>query len=341
MVGNVREWCLDWYSETAYQVDAGRFPAGPETGEKRVVRGGSYSDRDRFFRSSHRGYWPPETVVGNQGFRVVVDALKVKAPKLSVHYTPTEYDNTRDASLGNATIIDPATIGASFSYKFNGKSYNGSVEQGAESELVFYDSNDSLLSLMINNSTSTVVSSRFGVTDGRLHLGAGKENITLQMTFFLEEPPKKGPTRFLPSSRDALGDDSDVVRGLVTATYLRPGPTYKTHWFGKPASSVPKEKQEMVFFNARYPVVGFGIPFNIETSPENDCVLYADFSPSGQLAQIRKHIANKDLKFVIGDRTLQIDESARRTLYLVERAVAVLRYRQGARVSASRPTLGD
>jgi formylglycine-generating enzyme required for sulfatase activity len=71
MVGNVREWCLDWYSETAYQVDAGRFPAGPETGEKRVVRGGSYSDRDRFFRSSHRGYWPPETVVGNQGFRVV------------------------------------------------------------------------------------------------------------------------------------------------------------------------------------------------------------------------------------------------------------------------------
>jgi formylglycine-generating enzyme required for sulfatase activity len=71
MEGNVREWCLDWYSETAYQADAGRFPAGPETGEKRVVRGGSYSDRDRFFRSSHRGYWPPETVVGNQGFRVV------------------------------------------------------------------------------------------------------------------------------------------------------------------------------------------------------------------------------------------------------------------------------
>jgi formylglycine-generating enzyme required for sulfatase activity len=71
MVGNVREWCLDWYSETAYQADAAQFPAGPETGEKRVVRGGSYMDRDRFFRSSHRGYWPPETVVGNQGFRVV------------------------------------------------------------------------------------------------------------------------------------------------------------------------------------------------------------------------------------------------------------------------------
>jgi formylglycine-generating enzyme required for sulfatase activity len=71
MEGNVREWCLDWYSETAYQADAARFPAGPETGEKRAVRGGSFMDRERFFRSSHRGYWPPETVVGNQGFRVV------------------------------------------------------------------------------------------------------------------------------------------------------------------------------------------------------------------------------------------------------------------------------
>ena len=71
MIGNVREWCLDWYSDTAYQVDHETYPAGPETGDLRVIRGSCFMDRDSFSRPSHRGYLNPTTVVGNQGFRVV------------------------------------------------------------------------------------------------------------------------------------------------------------------------------------------------------------------------------------------------------------------------------
>ncbi|RPH90737.1 MAG: hypothetical protein EHM72_18800 [Calditrichaeota bacterium] len=44
MLGNVREFCLDWYAVDAYSAyTAGVVdPTGPESGEERVVRGGSY-----------------------------------------------------------------------------------------------------------------------------------------------------------------------------------------------------------------------------------------------------------------------------------------------------------
>lgn len=71
MIGNVREWCLDWYSDTAYQADHQTKPTGPESGELRVIRGSCFMDRDSFSRPSHRGYLNPTTVVGNQGFRIV------------------------------------------------------------------------------------------------------------------------------------------------------------------------------------------------------------------------------------------------------------------------------
>ncbi len=71
MNGNVREWCLDWYSATAYQVQFASQPSGPLTGDKRVIRGGCFMDLDAFLRSSHRGFLDPHESINNQGFRVV------------------------------------------------------------------------------------------------------------------------------------------------------------------------------------------------------------------------------------------------------------------------------
>ncbi len=59
MLGNVREFCLDWYDAKAY----GKYPAsgvenprGPEEGKEHVVRGGSYKSDAADLRSAARDF---------------------------------------------------------------------------------------------------------------------------------------------------------------------------------------------------------------------------------------------------------------------------------------------
>jgi len=42
MERNAWEWCVDWYGEEYYSVSPDRNPKGPESGEKRILRGGSW-----------------------------------------------------------------------------------------------------------------------------------------------------------------------------------------------------------------------------------------------------------------------------------------------------------
>lgn len=71
MCGNVREWCLDWYHEKGYELPIDSYPAGPETGTSRVIRGGCFIDMNPYLRSSQRGVLEPFHALNNQGFRVV------------------------------------------------------------------------------------------------------------------------------------------------------------------------------------------------------------------------------------------------------------------------------
>ena len=65
-LGNVYEWTSDWY---AAKLVAGRDPTGPEHGEERVLRGGSWYHNAEHARSANRYAFRPDKRLSYAGFR--------------------------------------------------------------------------------------------------------------------------------------------------------------------------------------------------------------------------------------------------------------------------------
>ena len=70
MGDNVHEWCADWYAPDYYKISPTRNPMGPESGTRRVSKGGSWRHKVKASRAAQRSSLPPAYRYTDYGFRL-------------------------------------------------------------------------------------------------------------------------------------------------------------------------------------------------------------------------------------------------------------------------------
>jgi formylglycine-generating enzyme required for sulfatase activity len=72
MAGNVMEWVADWYADDYYNRAPDRNPQGPDTGDRLLLRGGSFDGYPWCVRCASRHWHSPYNGLRYYGFRLVM-----------------------------------------------------------------------------------------------------------------------------------------------------------------------------------------------------------------------------------------------------------------------------
>jgi formylglycine-generating enzyme required for sulfatase activity len=75
MLGNVMEWCSDFYGGSYYGASPAADPTGPSSGQERVLRGGLWAYGAQYSRASNRTRVLANVRLNLFGFRVCREKL--------------------------------------------------------------------------------------------------------------------------------------------------------------------------------------------------------------------------------------------------------------------------
>ncbi len=109
MSGNVWEWTSAVYLPDYYLISPDVNPTGPESGDLRVVRGGSFDSSDADLRSAARMGMDPNQTYNNVGFRCV--PIGLEAPTVAPFCQPTYTQLCRDPNRDPNDCTPPTTQG--------------------------------------------------------------------------------------------------------------------------------------------------------------------------------------------------------------------------------------
>ncbi len=104
VAGNLWEWVDDWYDPDYYGDSPEDNPAGPKTGDNKVVRGGSWFDTGNFTNTAVRFPAPPSESGDSIGFRCASDEVDESAM-----IGPGESSEAADSETPEATVEPTAT----------------------------------------------------------------------------------------------------------------------------------------------------------------------------------------------------------------------------------------